>query len=76
MVRRGWETDPFTDPAAADVLAAYEAASEARLPAVACYRAGVEAWHRFHPDQKPTYAAQRAVAVILAAKASLRIPDE
>jgi hypothetical protein len=28
------------------------------------------------PEQTPVYSAQRAVAVILAAKVSLRIPDE
>jgi hypothetical protein len=32
---------PMTDPAAADVLAAYEAASEARKSTADCYRAGV-----------------------------------
>ena len=63
-----------TDPAAA-VLAAFEAAQEACLPLVSCYRAGVEAWRRIHPDQAHTYAAQRAVAVILGAKVSLHIED-
>jgi hypothetical protein len=29
---------------------------------------------RVHPEQTPVYSAQRAVAVILAAKVSLRIP--
>ena len=76
MVWRGWESNPTTDPAAADVLAAYEAAWEARKSTADCYRAGVGAWRRLHPDQTPKYSAQRAVAVILAAKASLRIPDE
>jgi len=57
------------------VLAAYEAALEARKSTVDCYRAGVVAWRQAHPDQKPAYAAQRAVAVILAAKVSLRIDD-
>jgi hypothetical protein len=37
--------------------------------------AGAEAWRRVHPDQVHAYAAQRAVEVILAAKASLRIKD-
>ena len=32
-----------------------------------------EAWCRVHPDQVHAYAAQRALEVILAAKASLRI---
>ncbi len=43
MVWRGWETDPTTDPAAADVLAAFEGAQEARQQTVDCYLAGVEA---------------------------------
>ena len=75
MVWHGWETDPTIDPAAPDVLAAYEAAWEARKSTAECYRAGVVAWREAHPDQKPAYAAQRAVAVILAAKVSLRIDD-
>ena len=75
MVWHGWETDPTLDPAATDVLAAYETAWEARKSSAECYRAGVEAWRRVHPDQKPAYAAKRAVAVILAAKVSLRIDD-
>jgi len=76
MVWRVWESDPAADPAAAEVLAAYEAAWKARRSTADCYRAGVEAWCRVHPDQTPVYAAQRAVAVILAAKVSLRVPDE
>ena len=75
MVWHGSETDPTIDPAAPDVLAAYEAAWEARKSTAECYRAGVVAWRQAHPDQKPAYAAQRAVAVILAAKVSLRIDD-
>jgi hypothetical protein len=46
------------------------------LPTVDCYLAGVEAWHRAHPDQSGPYARKQAVAVILGAKVSLRIPDE
>jgi hypothetical protein len=76
MVWHGWETDPTLDPAATDVLAAYETAWEARKSTAECYRAGVEAWRRVHPEQTPVYSAQRAVAVILAAKVRLRIPDE
>jgi hypothetical protein len=75
MVWHGWETDPTIDPAATDVLAAYEAAFEAHKSTADCYRAGVMAWRQTHPDQMPAYAAQRAVAVILAAKVSLRIDD-
>jgi hypothetical protein len=76
MVWHGWEPDPITDPAASDVLAAYEAATEAHLPTVDCYLAGVEAWHRAHPDQSGPYARKQGVAVILGAKVSPRIPDE
>jgi hypothetical protein len=76
MVWHGWESDPTADPAAADVLAAYEAAWRAGNPTADCYRAGIEAWRQAHPDQTPVYSAQRAVSVILAAKVSLRIPDE
>ena len=43
MIRRGWETDPTTEPAAADVRAAFEGAQEARQQTVDCYLAGVEA---------------------------------
>ena len=53
MIRRGWETDPTTDPAAADVLAAFEGAQEARQQTVDCYLAGVEARRKGHPDQSP-----------------------
>ena len=76
MVWHGRESDPTTDPAAADVLAAYETAWEARKSTADCYSAGVDAWHRAHPDQTRVYSAQQAVSVILAAKVSLRIPDE
>jgi len=69
------EADPRNDHAAADVLAAYEAAEHEGLPTVDCYRAGVDAWHRIHPDQAATFAARQAVAVILDAKASLRIEE-
>src|SRR5215204_4357648 len=49
--------DPMMDGAAARVVAAFEAAQRARLAPVECYRAGVEAWRRAHPDQARTYAA-------------------
>jgi hypothetical protein len=64
------------DRAEEGVLAAFDAAKEAGLPSADCYRAGVGAWRRVHPDQTLKYAAQLAVAVILAVKVSLRIPDE
>jgi len=63
-----WENDPTTDCAAADVLGAYEAAKQARLPLSVCFRVGIAAWCRVHPDQTPEYAAHQAVAVILEAK--------
>lgn len=69
MVWRGAERDPTADPAAPDVLAAYKAAVEARLDTPMCYRAGVEAWRRAHPDQSAAYASKQAVAVILTVKA-------
>ena len=68
MVWRGVERDPTVDRAAPDVIAAYEAAVAAGRSGVECYRAGVEAWCRAHPDQTAAYAGKQAVAVILAAK--------
>ena len=38
------------------------------LPTPRCYKAGVEAWRRAHPDHAAVYAGKQAVAVILAAK--------
>jgi len=64
MTWRGIGSDPATDAAAVDVIAAFEAAQEAGLPTVRCYLAGVEAWRRAHPDQRLEYAARQAVAVI------------
>jgi hypothetical protein len=42
---------------------------------VECYRAGVEAWRRQHPDQTVEYTAKQAVAVILATHAKIRIEE-
>ncbi|MGE0259495.1 MAG: hypothetical protein AB7T18_12150 [Alphaproteobacteria bacterium] len=67
--------DPTTDIAAAAVLEAFDAARAGGLASVDCYRSGVEAWRRLHPDQSAEYAAKQAVAVILAAKVSLRIDE-
>ena len=75
MVWHDREINPTTDPAAPAVLEAFDAAQAARLLPVICYRAGVEAWRRAHPDQSREYAAKQAVAVILAAKVSLRVDD-
>jgi hypothetical protein len=63
------------DSAPAAVLEAFDAAQAAHLAPVFCYRAGIEAWRRVHPDQRPKYAAQEAVDVILAAKVRLRVDD-
>jgi hypothetical protein len=41
MVWHGWDSDPTADPAAADVLAAYDAALKARKSTADCYHAGV-----------------------------------
>jgi hypothetical protein len=76
MVWRGREPDPTTDPAAPDVLAAYQAAGDERVAAAACYLAAVEAWRRVHPDQSAAYAGKQAVAVILAAKAKFLLRAE
>lgn len=70
----------FTSPNDADeangeVLAAFQAARAAGRPPVECYRAGVDAWRRLHPDQAPEYAAKRAVAVILAHNIELKIGE-
>jgi hypothetical protein len=69
------ETDPMTDDAAPAVLAAFDAAQRARSGSVDCYLAGVRAWRQAHPDQSPEYASKQAVAVIQAARVSLRVPD-
>ena len=73
MVWHGSTIDPTRDVAAAAVLDAFEEARTAGLSSVACYRAGVEAWRRIHRDHAAEYAARQAVAVILAAKVSLRV---
>jgi hypothetical protein len=75
IVWRKSEPDATTDHAAAAVLAAFEAAQDAGLPSVDCYRAGVEAWRHAYPNQTAAYAGKTAVAVILAAKVRLRIDD-
>jgi hypothetical protein len=57
------------------VLEAFEAARCAGRSPVECYRAGVAAWRRAHPDQSPEYAAKRAVGLILATHAKIRVED-
>jgi hypothetical protein len=73
MAWRGRPVDPTTDPVAPRVIAAFEEAQEAGLSGKDCYKAGVEAWRRAHPDQAPEYTARQAVEVILRAKVSLRV---
>jgi hypothetical protein len=75
MVWHGSTTDPASDAAADAVLDAFDGAREAGRSAVECYRAGVAAWRRTHPDHSAEYAARQAVAVILAAKVSLRVEE-
>jgi hypothetical protein len=70
-----WAPDATNDPAAGEVLAAFEKAQAAKRPSIDCYRAAIKAWRRRYPDQTKTYAAKQAVAVVLAAKTSLRIAD-
>jgi hypothetical protein len=57
------------------VLEAFEAARRAGRPSVECYRAGVAAWRRAHPDQSPEYAAKRAVGVILETHVKIRVEE-
>ena len=75
MVWRGSTIDPTSDVAAEAVLLAFEAARQEGRPSVECYRAGVAAWRGIHRDQSAEYAARQAVAVILAAKVSLRVEE-
>ena len=75
MAWRVATVDPAATAAAAEVLNAYEATRAAGGSSVACYRAGVEAWKRVHPDQSAEYAAKQAVAVILSANVKFRIDE-
>lgn len=70
-----WNPNDNLDVAAADVLAAFRAARDEGQAPVDCYRAGVEAWRRHHPDQAPEYAAKRAVALILSHHVALRVQE-
>jgi hypothetical protein len=64
---------PTDKATAGSVLSAFETARSQGRPSVECYRAGVAAWRRAHPEQAPEYAAKRAVAVIIAAHLTLRV---
>jgi hypothetical protein len=80
-VHSGWEGEQLrptigdTDEAVPEVLAAFQAARQAGCAPVDCYRAGVAAWRRHHPDQAREYAAKRAVAVILAHNIEIKVTD-
>jgi hypothetical protein len=59
------------------VLGAFAGAVARGLPLSSCYRAGVDAWRLLHPDHSAPYAAKRAVAIILAARAArLAVPED
>jgi hypothetical protein len=75
MTWRGAVIDPTTNVAAEAVLEAFRCARDTGRPSVECYRAGVAAWRRAHPDQSPEYAAKQAVAVILATHAKLKVEE-
>ena len=75
MVWRVSKVDPGSEAKGAAVLKAFEAARRAGRSSVECYRAGVEAWRREHPDQSAEYAAKRAVAVILTAHAKIQVEE-
>ena len=49
------------------VLAAFDAARSEGRPPADCYRAGVNAWRKLHPEHAPEAAAKKAVGIILAA---------
>jgi hypothetical protein len=62
------DPDPTKDPAAPAVLAGFDAAQDAGLPSIDCYRAGVEAWRHAHPIHTAGYAGSQAVAIVHAAQ--------
>jgi hypothetical protein len=76
MVSRAAKVDPTKNAAAEAVLKAFDAARRAGRPSVECYRAGVAAWRRAHPEQAAEYAAKQAVAVILATHVTLRVEND
>jgi hypothetical protein len=73
MDRRSPIASPTSKATAEAVLRAFETARNQGRPSVECYRAGVAAWRRAHPEQAPEYAAKQAVAVILAVHLTLRV---
>ena len=68
-------TDLTTGPDRGDAVRAFEAARRAGRTTVECYRAGVAAWRRTHPDHSAEYSAKQAVSAILARYAKLRIEE-
>ena len=75
MVLHDRDPDPTKDPAAPAVLAAFDAAQDAGMPSMDCYRAGVKAWRDAHPNHTAGYAGSQAVAIIPAARVRLRVDD-
>lgn len=67
--------DSTTGAARQAAVRAFEAARRAGRTTVECYRAGVVAWRRAHPDHSAEYAAKQAVSAILARYAKLRIEE-
>jgi hypothetical protein len=57
--------DPTTDPTAAEVIAAFQAAQAAGLSIVECYKRAIKVWVEAHPEQAPDYASCKAVEVVV-----------
>ena len=71
----GARPDPGADAAAPAVLEAFEKVRGEGRFSVECYRPGVAAWRKAHPDHAAEYAAKMAVAVILANKVNFEIKE-
>ena len=59
-------THKQADSTEAEVISAFLAARRAGRPAFECYKAGVDAWKRLHPEHASEYAGRQAVKVMLA----------
>jgi hypothetical protein len=57
--------DPTTDPAAPEVIAAFQAAQTAGLSIVECYKRVIKVWVEAHPEQGTEYASCKAVEVVV-----------
>jgi hypothetical protein len=75
MAWRSLGADLTTGTARQAAIRAFEAARRAGRSTVECYRAGVVAWRRTHPDHSPEYSAKQAVSAILARYAKIRIEE-